>query len=171
MKPERLWGCEAASLLEALHYKGYAKGYSLKSFLKEMPIAEDGNPYHGFSNTPYEILEGDYYQSIFPAPLAKWGQNYGNVVDISGSSVTTLQNEIKNDNPVVVYVTYNFQAAQWQKWWFGDAVNNMHVMTLSGYNEKTGAYKVTDPVKGDYWVSKAKFERCYNYLHWAVVVR
>ncbi|MFT8740077.1 MAG: hypothetical protein ABF793_13655, partial [Lacticaseibacillus paracasei] len=37
-------GCEAASALEALHYKGHASGMSLASFLKTMPIASNGNP-------------------------------------------------------------------------------------------------------------------------------
>ena len=164
-------GCEAASLLEALHYKGCATNYDLATFLKEMPVASDGNPHHGFSNTPWEVLSDDYYQSIFPEPLASWGKNYGNVSNISGSSIETIRAELLAGNPIVVYVTYQFGYAQWQNWWFGNAINNMHVMTVCGYDEKNAQYKVADPAGGIYWVSSSNFERCYNYLKWAVVVR
>lgn len=59
-------GCEAASALEALHYKGHAVGHNLATFLKTMPIAANGNPYQGFGGTPYAVVDG-VYQSIFPS--------------------------------------------------------------------------------------------------------
>lgn len=47
-------GCQVTSLLQALHYKGYATNYNLKSFLRVTPLVTDGNPNNGFSHTPYE---------------------------------------------------------------------------------------------------------------------
>lgn len=48
----------------------------------------------------------------------------------------------------------------------------MHVMTLIGYNENTGQYKVMDPAgEGAYWVSKSRFENAYNALRFAITVK
>ena len=47
-------GCEAASLLEVLHYKHRLINIDYLTFLKGMPIAADGNPYHGFGGSPFE---------------------------------------------------------------------------------------------------------------------
>lgn len=164
-------GCEAASLLQCLHYKGYATNYNLESFLAEMPISPDNNPYNGFAGTPYKVLADDIFQSIFPAPLTDWGKQYGNVCNISGASVETLKQELLNNNPVVIYVPIYFQKAKWKDYFHGTTLFNMHVITLSGYDEKTGNYKVTDPIRGNVWIKKGIFERGYNYLKWAVVVR
>lgn len=164
-------GCEAASLLQCLHYKGYATNYNLESFLAEMPISPDNNPYNGFAGTPYKVLSDDIFQSIFPAPLTDWGKQYGNVCNISGASVETLKQELLNNNPVVIYVPIYFQKAKWKDYFHGTTLFNMHVITLSGYDEKTGNYKVTDPIRGNVWIKKGIFERGYNYLKWAVVVR
>jgi|GEM_PF-2067206 len=164
-------GCEAASLLEALHFKGYATGYDLPAFLKQMPYAPDGNPYHGFSDTPYQNLGPDYIQSIFPAPLAAWGARYGPVADISGATIDDLKAELKAGNPVVVYVTFHFAAPVWKHWSWGDAIFNGHIMVLAGYDNTNDTYKVADPVDGVYWVDGATFEQSYGYLDWAVVVR
>lgn len=164
-------GCEAASLLQCLHYKGYATNYNLEGFLAEMPISPDNNPYNGFAGTPYKVLGDDIFQSIFPAPLTDWGKQYGNVCNISGASVETLKQELLNNNPVVIYVPIYFQKAKWKDYFHGTTLFNMHVITLSGYDEKTGNYRVTDPIRGNVWIKKGIFERGYNYLKWAVVVR
>lgn len=163
-------GCEAASLLEALHAKGYAKSYNLKNFLKEMPLAADGNPNHGFGSTPYKIVLNTY-QSIYPAPLAKWGSKYGDVVNISGASKNKLVEELKNENPIVIYTVYNFAYPVYGTYKFGKAIDNAHIMTLIGYNSEANLYKVADPAGGIYWVNGSDFVRCYNYTHYAVVVR
>ena len=50
----------------------------------------------------------------------------------------------------------------------------MHVMTLIGHEEGTGAYLVNDPnsyTKNQYWVKKDKFEKTYDALKYAIVVR
>ena len=53
-------------------------------------------------------------------------------------------------------------------------IDNMHVMTLIGYDEGTGAYLVNDPnsyTKNQYWVKKDEFEKAYDALKYAIVVR
>ena len=54
-------------------------------------------------------------------------------------------------------------------------VDNMHVVTLIGYNRENDSYYVADPnsrcSNNKYWVNKGAFEAAYNALRYAVVVR
>ncbi len=172
-------GCEGASLLMTLQFKGITSA-GLKEFLEKMPMTER-NPYAGFASTPFAVIKGtpEIFQSIFPEALTAYGKNYSaNVTDISGYSTDQLKAEIDKGNPVVVYVTTrNYETPKWKVYDMGEAgmvniVDNMHVMVLTGYNSD-GSYHVTDPAssKKMYWVSKEKFEASYNALKWAVVVR
>ncbi|MGG5373425.1 C39 family peptidase [Enterococcus sp. AZ196] len=166
-------GCEAASLLQALHLKGYAKNYNLNSFIKQQPKSPNNNPNNGFSGDPGNIVSGVYH-SIFSKPLANWGSKYGKVSDISGYSVEDLKNELRKGNPVVVYVTLNFEAPRYGNYWWGKGINNAHIMTLDGFNEANQTYHVSDPngkKGGKYWVPASKFESSYNTRRSAVVVR
>lgn len=171
------FGCEGASLLMGLTYKGYTKK-SLKPFLNDMPKSKK-NPFLGFaSGNPYKNVNG-VFQSIFPQPLTTYGKKYSpNVKNATGYTPSQLKAQLKKGNPVVVYVTLDFATPKMAKWPMGMAgkvktVDNMHVMTLIGYNAK--GYYVADPnrkttAKGKYWVSKAKFEKAYNALRYAVVI-
>lgn len=161
-------GCEASSLLQALHFKGKAKKYNLATFLKQMPVDKKGDPNKGFGGTPYKVVNG-VYQSIYPKALAKWGSKYGTVVNISGAKVSTLKKELKKGNPIVVYITNNYKAPIYHKYFWGKGIDNAHVVTLSGY--KKGYYHVTDPARGAMWVSAKSFEYAYNLKKFAVVVR
>lgn len=170
-------GCEGASLLMALKYKGKTN-VSLKTFLDKMPLSKN-NPYEGYSGSPYKVVE-NVYQSIFPKPLAEYGKKYNaDVVNASGYSTTQLKSEIDKGNPVVVYVTNKFASPIWKDYNMGSAgkvkaIDNMHVVTLIGYDKKTGDYLVNDPNSkkvNQYWVSKSTFEKSYNHLKFAVVVR
>ena len=172
-------GCEGASLLMALQFKG-STGVSLKEFLENMPKTER-NPFTGFASTPFAVVKGtpEIFQSIFTEALTSYGRNYSaGVTDISGYSTDQLKAEIDKGNPVVVYVTTrDYEAPKWKVYDMGEAgmvniVDNMHVMVLTGYNSD-GSYHVTDPAssRNRYWVAKDKFEASYNALKWAVVVR
>lgn len=172
-------GCEGASLLMALRYKGYTS-LDLKAFLDAMPKTER-DPFNGFASTPFKIVSGvpEIFQSIFPAALTAFGNRYsGNVADGSGYTTAQLKAEIDKGNPVVVYVTTrNYETPVWKVYDMGPSgsvniVDNMHVMVLTGYNSD-GEYHVTDPAssRNTYWVSQVKFETSYNALRWAVVVR
>ncbi|WP_175580167.1 C39 family peptidase, partial [Enterococcus florum] len=163
-------GCEAASLLQALRVRGKATNYSLRNFLREMPISPTGDPNKGFGGTPYAVTPG-VYQSIYPEPLANWGKRYANVENISGSSSASLQNHLQLGNPIVVYVTLDFQTPVYNRYFFGVAIDNAHIMTLDGYNFSTQQYHVSDPVRGKYWVNATTFERSYNVKKFAVAVK
>lgn len=165
-------GCEGASLLQALQGKGYAKGVGLKSFLDHMPYTDDGNPHHGFVSSPYiEEPSDDVFQSIFPSALTPYGNQYGKCKNMSGSDVSQLVKELKDGNPSVVYVTYQFKSPRFNQYSFGKSVTNMHVMILIGYNENNGQYKVMDPAgSGTYWVSASSFEKAYSALRYAITV-
>ena len=160
--------CEATALLEALHNKGYANNYNIQSFIKTMPISPNGNPNEGFGGGYQRVTYG-IFQSIYPEPLAKWGSRFGNVQNISGSSLADLQSQLLNGNPVVVYVTMHWAAPQYGNYFWGVGVNNSHVMTLDGY--RPGYYHVEDPAGGSYWVSASNFENSYNIKRFAVVVK
>lgn len=164
-------GCEAASLLQGLHYKGYAKDKTLYQFLREMPIANDDNPNHGFAATPFRVVRG-VYQSILPAPMAKWGQKYGNVVDFSGARMNDIKREITKGNPVVFFGTGNFKNPIYRDYFWGkNAVDNAHVMLVDGYDEDR--MHIVDPAddRSSYWIDNATFKRIYDLKRYAVVIR
>lgn len=159
-------GCECASLLMALHYKGYASGINLNTFADNCPRSTD--PHQGFilAMDSYEPLNRVHW--IAPDALTAYGSKYGNVANISGCSTADLKAEIDAGNPVVIYATYDFAAA---KAYDGEVPGNLHVMLLVGYNPKTNTYIISDPVDGQLNVSGANFERAFSYTRYAVTVR
>ena len=160
-------GCEAASALEALHYKGHAAGMSLASFLKTMPIAANGNPYQGFGGTPYALVDG-VYQSIFPSAFTPWVAGFGGASNISGSSLDGIISQIAAGNPVVAWVTLNYQGPQWHRYDWGNGIDNAHVVTVDGYNGDS--MRIVDPENGTYWISKSAFNAAYSYMKFAVAI-
>lgn len=163
-------GCEGASLLQALQYKGKITDWSLRQFLNTIPKSPNGNPNNGFVGSPF-VENAWTYSAIYPTPLTSWGKKYGNIQNISGSSMNTLINEVKNGNPVVAWVTINFQPIRWGQWNFGVAANNNHAVTLDGYNKSSNQVHVSDPISGSYWMSRTTFENIYNARKYAAVVR
>lgn len=159
-------GCECASLLMALHYKGYASGIDLNTFADNCPRSTD--PHQGFVFAMDSYNPTDRVHWIAPDALTVYGSQYGNVVNISGCSAADLKAEIDAGNPVVFYSTYGFAAA---KPYDGEVPGNLHVMTLIGYNPLSNTYIVNDPVSGQLNVSAANFERAFSYTRYAVVVR
>lgn len=160
-------GCEAASALEALHYKGHAAGMSLASLLKTMPIAANGNPYQGFGGTPYAVVDG-VYQSIFPSAFTPWVAGFGGASNISGSSLDGIISQIAAGNPVVAWVTLNYQGPQWHRYDWGNGIDNAHVVTVDGYNGDS--MHIVDPENGTYWISKSAFNAAYSYMKFAVAI-
>ncbi|MCI0374380.1 C39 family peptidase [Lacticaseibacillus paracasei] len=159
--------CEAASALEALHYKGHASGMSLASFLKTMPIASNGNPYQGFGGTPYAVVDG-VYQSIFPSAFTPWVAGFGGASNINGSSLDGIISQIAAGNPVVAWVTLNYQGPQWHHYDWGNGIDNAHVVTVDGYNGDS--MHIVDSENGTYWISKGAFNAAYSYMKFAVAI-
>lgn len=168
-------GCEAASMLMALQYKGYLRDVDLHKYAEMMPKSEDYNT--GFVGSIYDLQPKTYVHWIAPAPLAKFGRESSgnaNVVDISGASLADLDKEVVAGNPVIIYVTFLFNPL---KEWLNGAPKNLHVVLLTGYNEKTGAQRLTDPwTQADggrtFDVPRVELEKIYNAVgKRAVVVR
>lgn len=166
-KDEKIYnGCEAASLLMALKYRGKLLDYNLADFIKYVPIHES-DPYQGFIYSIYDFYPLDVAHWIAPSALAKFGSNYYKTTDISGSEVSDLKKYIDENKPVIVYVTAEFEnpiiTSQ-------EVPLNLHVVLLTGYNKENGEYIVLDPYVGKLSVEKEKFENSYNHLKYAVVV-
>jgi len=164
------YGCEGASALQAMHYKGRLTGWSLQRLLKTMPIAKDNNPYHGFAGSPYGTTPG-VFQTIFPSAFDPWIAKYNPIKNISGGSLDTIIGQVKAGNPVVAWVTIRFGAPQYTKYFWGTGVKNLHVMTVDGYNTKTAQVHMVDPVLGKYWISYASFKQAYAPYKFAVAIQ
>ena len=165
-------GCEAASLLMAAKYKGYIRGMSYQSFASNMPKS-DTDPNQGFYLSMTDLEPRDEAHWIAPAPLAAYGAASGiSVANVSGASIDQLDNEVKNGNPVIIYLTFGFNDP---KEYSKGVPRNLHVMVLSGFNSYTGEQQFYDPwpVNGNNpTLSKARTEYLYNASgHRALVVR
>ena len=148
-------GCEGAALLQALQYKGKITNWGLVQFLNTIPKSTDGSPNSGFVGSPF-VEASNVYSAIYPGPLSNWAKKYDtNVQNISGTSIDGLINEVKNGNPVVVWVT----------------INNNHAVTLDGFNKSSNQVHVSDSISGSYWLNRATFETIYNARKYAVAVR
>lgn len=172
------FGCEGAALLMGLKFKGYTED-TLDAVLDNMPTA-DRNPNEGFVGSPYEASPESYYQTIYPAPLAAYAQErYSkHIADISGSNIQDVRAELEKGNPVVLYVTKDFEAPVISEWDFGtpgteEAVDNLHIVLLVGYDSTIGEYKVADPSseRHTYWTNGYALEKAYNAQQHAVVIR
>lgn len=160
-------GCEAASRLMGLQYKGYAVDMNYGDFVKRMPIDPEYNPYDGFGGSPYKINKGRF-EAIFPRPLEQWGKQYGKVMDISGATISQLKKCILEDNPVVVYVTIGFGSPNFDDYPWGTAIANNHAVLPDGVYG--GFLHVNDPIDGPYWISEEQFTTIYELRKWAVGV-
>lgn len=178
-------GCEATSLLMGLKGKGYTN-LDLRTFLNRMPKTSS-NPAKGYVGSPYGN-ESRRFLTIDPEPLAKYGQRYGNVVNIQGAPIEDIIKEIQNGNTVVVYATLHWGPAYYKTLPIEGVptrrIFNNHVILLTGYDPVKKAFYVADPYNHEsdganrskpffYWKSQAIVDRCYNYgnRRFAVVVR
>lgn len=169
-------GCEMASLLMGLQYKGYLKNVSLQQMANDVPKHES-DAYQGFVGPIFELEPRNYPHWIAPSALAKFGRDYSsytNVIDITSASAEELKSEINQGNPIIVYVTGYFSPV---RDWYYEVPNNFHVMLLIGYNKITGNYILHDPwstatYNGRTEIDKTTFESIYNQIgKKAVVIR
>jgi uncharacterized protein YvpB len=174
-------GCEATSLLMALHAKGYAQDVDLRRFLDALPRHPE-DPAKGFVGSPYvPDLAKKTRTTIDPPKLAEYGGIYGKVTDVSGSSVHELRTEILAGNLVVVYATL-----WWEKPYYRDYIiegasrsilSNNHAVLVNGYDRRTNAYYITDPYnKADtgneyrYWIDAQILDPIYNERKFALLI-
>lgn len=157
-------GCEVASLLMGLQYKGYLRGMTLAEYAEGIPKSSD--PFSGFTYSIFELEPTSVPHWVAPGPLALYGRTSSgaNVIDSTGASLDELDNEIAAGNPVVIYLTSKFNNP---KPFIEGAPKNIHVLLLTGYNHITKEQIITDPWTHDdgrtkWYLSKSKVERIYN---------
>jgi len=136
-------GCEAASLLMALKYKGYLNNMDIITYATNMPKSDDPNT--GFYLDIFGKEPKTEAHWIAPKPLVEYGKSssgYSNIIDATGYELHSLRDEVINGNPVVIYLTYDFlKPYNWSK----GVPKNLHVLLLTGYNTITKQYLITDP--------------------------
>lgn len=159
-------GCEASSLLMALQYKNKLLDYDLKKFVEEVP-KHKYDPHQGFIHSIYDYAPRDVVHWIAPDALSRFALNYGMAEDISGSDVEDLKGYIRNNTPVIVYVTANFKEANFTE---GEVPLNLHVVLLIGYNQVNGDYVIIDPYYGRQEIEASAFEKSYNILKYGVAI-
>lgn len=168
-------GCEATSLLMGLKGKGYTD-LDLRTFLDRMPKTKS-NPAKGYVGSPYGN-EKSRFLTIDPEPLARYGQRYGNVVNIQGAPIEDIIKEIQNGNTVVIYVTLHWAPAYYKTLPIDGVptrrIFNNHVLLLTGYDPVKKAFYIADPYNHEsdgasrdkpffYWKSQDLVDKCYNY--------
>lgn len=178
-------GCEATSLLMGLKGKGYTD-LDLRTFLDRMPKTKS-NPAKGYVGSPYGN-EKSRFLTIDPEPLARYGQRYGNVVNIQGAPIEDIIKEIQNGNTVVIYVTLHWAPAYYKTLPIDGVptrrIFNNHVLLLTGYDPVKKAFYIADPYNHEsdgasrdkpffYWKSQVLVDKCYNYgnRRFAVAIR
>lgn len=178
-------GCEATSLLMGLKGKGYTD-LDLRTFLDRMPKTKS-NPAKGYVGSPYGN-EKSRFLTIDPEPLARYGQRYGNVINIQGAPIEDIIKEIQNGNTVVIYVTLHWAPAYYKTLPIDGVptrrIFNNHVLLLTGYDPVKKAFYIADPYNHEsdgasrdkpffYWKSQALVDKCYNYgnRRFAVAIR
>lgn len=158
-------GCEVATLLMGLQYKGYLKDMTLPTYAENVPKSSD--PFLGFTHDIYGTQPNDVPHWIAPDPLAKYGRtSSGNngVIDSTGKSLDELDEQVKAGNPVIIYLTAKLKNS---KEFIEGAPKNVHVLLLTGYNSITGEQILTDPWTHDdgrtkWTTSKKQVESIYN---------
>lgn len=178
-------GCEATSLLMGLKGKGYTD-LDLRTFLDRMPKTKS-NPAKGYVGSPYGN-EKSRFLTIDPEPLAKYGQRYGNAVNIQGAPIEDIIKEIQEGNTVVIYVTLHWAPAYYKTLPIDGVptrrIFNNHVLLLTGYDPAKKAFYIADPYNHEsdganrskpffYWKSQDLVDKCYNYgnRRFAVAIR
>lgn len=178
-------GCEATSLLMGLKGKGYTD-LDLRTFLDRMPKTKS-NPAKGYVGSPYGN-EKSRFLTIDPEPLARYGQRYGNIVNIQGAPIEDIIKEIQEGNTVVIYVTLHWAPAYYKTLPIDGVptrrIFNNHVLLLTGYDPVKKAFYIADPYNHEsdgasrdkpffYWKSQDLVDKCYNYgnRRFAVAIR
>ncbi|MEG0295851.1 MAG: C39 family peptidase [Clostridium sp.] len=177
--PELVNGCEITSLAMLLNYKGYeVDKLTLANEMEKdnTPIMYDfngninswGNPKNGFVGSVYGWDNPGY--SIDPEPLYPLIDKYHGkgAINLSGLTIKEIEESIRNDMPVVVWVTGDMQRPmEFTKWEDVDgntvqATFELHAILITGYDKENLYYN--DPLS-EYKsakINKIQFEEVWN---------
>ncbi|GAC1663513.1 MAG: hypothetical protein PVS2B1_22680 [Candidatus Dormibacteraceae bacterium] len=182
----RALSCEEAATSMALTHQGI--NLSQDQILAELgadrrPMYVDGagrvrwgNPYQTFVGN-VDGSESNYtgFGTFYP-PLVRIAQAHGaKVIQYGYMPAATIYAHLIAGHPVVVFSTWDWQwhprrdylsfDGQWIPW-IGP-VHPSHVYTAVGYSQS--GVLINDPLRGQYWVSKAAFEAGYSDFNEAIV--
>jgi uncharacterized protein YvpB/SH3-like domain-containing protein len=160
--PELPAGCEVTSLNMALLYKGV--NIDKITLAKKMPYTKTLDPNKGYVGSPFN---GTGY-TINPVALQVLAKVYRpNSADLTGTSIATIENEVRNGNPVLVWYTigygnvnlnhYKYQLEQ-KYWW----PQPLHCIVVTGVSSTN--FYINDPLNGNknYPIDKTRFNKIYT---------
>lgn len=137
-RPELPTGCEITAVAMMLNY--CVCDIDKIQLTREMPYHKS-NPNLGYVGNPF--LKSGW--TVYPPPLCELVKKYaGSVVDLTGASLETIENQLAKNKPVVAWVSmHRF---------------TVHAITVSGYD--SGKFYYNDPWTGDKnkAINKKKFE-------------
>jgi uncharacterized protein YvpB len=178
--------CEEAATSMAMTHQGIYVGQD--QILAELgadrrPMYVDGSGRVRWGN-PYQTFVGNVNGSesnytgfgTFYPPLVRIAQAHGaKVIDYGNMPAATIYARLIAGHPVVVFSTWDWAwhprhdylsfDGQWIPW-IGP-VHASHVYTAVGVSP--GGVLINDPIRGQYWVSKAAFEAGYSDFNEAIV--
>lgn len=170
--PQLPTGCESVALVNALNYWGF--------HLSKTSIAKKWMPYG--RNGVYNFIGNPRNSSgwIICAPgIAKTANKFlksknSNIkaIVVKGKGIKKLRKYLDQGYPVIVWTTIGMgDPGRLVTYRSGYPLRyNNHAVVLSGYNPKTGAYKVSDSLRGKVWRSSKRFTYLYNKMGKQAVV-
>ena len=183
--PDRNLTCEETAVSMALtHQHIYVSqdiilkevGFDLRPITKDkMGRVRWGDPYRTFVGSPngYEFMETGYGAG-YP-PLVRVAEAHGAKILRSGAmDADTVYGALQSGHPVVAWATWDWRwhprhdylafDGTWVPW---IGPYDAHVYTLVGI--RGDAVLVNDPLRGQYWEPKDRFEAAYSVFQEGIV--
>jgi uncharacterized protein YvpB len=147
----------------ALRYKGV--NVDKITLANKMPYTNTLDPNKGYVGSPYN---GTGY-TINPVKLQELARVYRtSSSDLTGASITTIENEVRKGNPVLVWYTIgygdvkdlnHFKYLNNQKYWWPQP---LHCIVVTGASTKN--FYINDPLNGNknYAIDKTRFNKIYT---------
>lgn len=153
-------GCEMASALGALKYKGVAPEGGLVTLLEEMP--RNNNARKGFTSNPYSFNLGTIYPEAMLPTIQKYAPDSA---DTTGAGIAGWKKELEQGNPIVLWCTSQYFEPYWGNLGFP---SNIHVQLIVGYSDYHQTFTVMDPWSWSSdsaykWVNQNQLYRSANY--------
>ncbi|WP_394233785.1 C39 family peptidase [Niallia oryzisoli] len=171
--PELARGCEVTSLAMLLQYAGVSVDkMTLAEEITTVPFLDQyglyGNPNEGFVGDIYTFENSGY--GVYHSPIAELAESYlpDRIVDLTGQSIDSVYQMIRNGSPVWVIVNSRFNSLpedEFQEWETesGDVqiTYREHSVVVVGYDEDT--VYINDPLAEEPYtaISRENFEAAW----------
>ena len=156
--PELPNGCEVTSLTEVMNYKGYGVD---KCTMADYYLPKgQGDPNSVFIGNPRDNTGWYCFAPVLQQTVNNYNASNGTGIstqNLSGSDVSALYNQIRNGNPVVVWITLRYQSPRYAR---NGRYSNLHCIVLSGFDDNN--VYTTDPIYGKQTINRGTFESVWN---------